>query len=192
MSKLLRVLVSLAISCSVLYKINDTFNFVTIAIVDNPYVQVDNQQAMSDIPKTTPVEQSIKESKDVKIDYVELFNKDNKLIKVSVEKAVTQQEKERGISNRKYLGTYSGILYVFEQTSLNSLLIKDNLMYLDLIFIDDSNFIVDIKENIPPCNEDFCSIIRVNHMYRYALLVNGNFCRQNDIIIGSSANLYLK
>ena len=187
MNKLLRILLSLVATGGVFYEINSRFNLVKIAIVDNPYeIKEDN------IENTITENEPPIDTKEEKTDnYVSIYNQAGKIVNVSVEVAKEQAAKEKGLANRKYLGTYSGLLYVYEQNALYPFQIKDSLLYLDTLFIDDTGTIVDIKHNVAPCVQNVCEDIRTDKMYQYILEVNGNFCKENDIIVGNSVTFHL-
>ncbi|MBP5204578.1 DUF192 domain-containing protein [bacterium] len=194
MNKLLKILLSLVATGGVFYEINSRFNFVKIAIVDNPYdvkeeKEEDSTQNNPTITDTEPLIDTMEEKTD---NYVSIYNQAGKLVNVSVEIAKEQAAKEKGLANRRYLGTYSGLLYVYEQNALYPFQIKDSLLYLDILFIDDNGTIVDIKQNVSPCVQNTCEDIKVDKMYKYILEVNGNFCKENDIIIGNSITFHLK
>ncbi len=133
-------------------------------------------------------EKEIKDSKS----YVEIFKNDGVVTKVNVEVADTQDERILGLSNRRYLGDYEGMLFVFDQKVNTSFWMKDMYFPLDIIFIDESNFIIDIQENREPCTETYCPMISSSSMYKYVLEVNAGFCESNGIVVGSSIVLHLE
>jgi uncharacterized membrane protein (UPF0127 family) len=63
---------------------------------------------------------------------------------------------------------------------------KDMYFNLDIIFIDSDGFIVDIRENIEPCEADFCPNIYSSASFKYVIEVKGGFANMNGIIVGNS------
>jgi uncharacterized membrane protein (UPF0127 family) len=112
-------------------------------------------------------------------------------IKVHVEVADTEPLRALGLSNRRYLGHYNGMLFVFDENVNNPFWMKDTLINLDIIFIDEKGFIVDIKEDNEPCTEDYCPLISSSQEYRYVLEVNGGFCEINGVKVGQSIIIHL-
>jgi hypothetical protein len=68
---------------------------------------------------------------------------------------------------------------------------KDTFINLDIIFIDEKGFIVDIKENNEPCSDSYCPQILSSEEYRYVLEVNGEFAKINGIKEGQSVTMHL-
>ncbi len=130
-------------------------------------------------------------SKDEVLNYVQIVIGDGKNVKVNVEVADSDAERTLGLSNRKYLGAYDGMLFVFDESVNNSFWMKDTLIPLDIIFIDSDKYIVDIKDNNAPCTEEYCPMIHSSEKYKYVLEVNANFSEENDIRIGNGVSIHL-
>jgi len=113
-------------------------------------------------------------------------------IRVDVDIADTDVERSRGLSGRKYLGDYEGMLFVYESEVSNPFWMKDMLIPLDIIFIDNDDFIVDIKENQQPCEENYCPSISSSEPFQYVLEVNSGFCEENSIEEGYRVVQYLQ
>ena len=125
-------------------------------------------------------------------DYVEIYTREGNVIKVNIDIAKSPQERALGLSYRKYVGSYDGMWFVFEEDTDGGFWMKDMVIPLDIIFVDSSGFIVDIKENQQICEEDFCPTIKPSKPYRYVLEVNANFCKENGITIGDSIQQHIK
>ena len=103
-----------------------------------------------------------------------------------MEIASDEQEKALGLSNRMYLGTYDGMWFPYDIDVRHAFWMKDCLIPLDIIFVDSSGFIVDIKDNNAPCTENYCPSITPSASYRSVLEVNANFAEQNGVKVGHS------
>lgn len=125
-------------------------------------------------------------------EYVDIYNIDGNVIRVNIEVADDEFERESGLSNRRYLGDYDGMLFVFESSGGYPFWMKDMLIPLDVIFIDADGFIVDVRENLKPCNADFCPNVVSNIPFKYALEVNGGFVESNGVVVGNSVILNLE
>jgi hypothetical protein len=125
-------------------------------------------------------------------DYVEINIPNGLAVRVEVDIADTDIERSRGLSGRKYLGDYEGMLFLYENEVNNPFWMKDMLIPLDIIFIDSDNFIVDIKENQQPCEGSYCPSISSLEPFQYVLEVNSGFCEENGIEVGYRMVQYLQ
>jgi uncharacterized membrane protein (UPF0127 family) len=53
-----------------------------------------------------------------------------------------------------------------------------------MIFVDDNSEIVDIIENVPPCEQDPCPLYPSEEPAQYVLEVNAGFVQQNAVQVG--------
>ncbi len=106
----------------------------------------------------------------------------------SVEIARTPEEKQKGLMFRESLSDDSGMLFVFENDAPRTFWMKNTLITLDMIFIDESMKIVEIKADVPPCEEDPCPTY-TSKPAKYVLEINGGVAEQNKIVVNSSAVL---
>ena len=118
--------------------------------------------------------------------FVEIYNQDGKSLIVSVEVADTNAERVQGLSGRKYLGDYEGMLFIMDSVSGSSFWMKDMYIPLDILFIDEKGFIVDIHEDMQPCEPGYCPNITSSDVYKYALEVNAGFCKENRVGVGNT------
>jgi uncharacterized membrane protein (UPF0127 family) len=107
------------------------------------------------------------------------------VIPVYIEIADDPQEQIRGLMFRKSLESNSGMLFVYEDTANQSFWMKNTLIPLDMIFIDNNLRIVDIKQNVRPClHENPCPSYTSIKPAKYVLEVNAGFVQQNNINVG--------
>ena len=104
------------------------------------------------------------------------------LIKINVEIADDEQEQIKGLMFREKLNEWGGMLFIFEYEQEQSFWMKNTLIPLDMIFIDEDFKIVDIK-NAVPCKEDPCALYKSLKPAKYVLEVNRNFTAKNNIKI---------
>jgi uncharacterized membrane protein (UPF0127 family) len=119
-------------------------------------------------------------------DTVEIYNSKRNPIIVRVELADNPLSKAVGLSGRKYLGDYEGMLFIMEEEEISSFWMKDMFISLDMIFIDKEGYIVDIKKNLTPCEAYYCPHILSKEPFLYVLEVNAGFVDINYIDIGNS------
>jgi len=101
-----------------------------------------------------------------------------------VELAVKPSEQRRGLMFGERLDLDKGMLFVFKEEKEHSFWMKNTLIPLDIIWINSNKEVVFIGENIFPCSEDPCSVIRPGRDAKYVLEINGGMARQIGLILG--------
>jgi len=92
-----------------------------------------------------------------------------------VEIADTPETREQGLSGRDTLTQGHGMLFVFDSAMTDPFWMKDTLITLDMVFIDENNVIVDIAPNMQPCAENSeCQKYTPTSAYKYVLEVNAD------------------
>ena len=185
MNNQLKLLLYIVFIVGVLFYLQDSFNLVDIAFVNNQERKVKQE---SGDEEGEDVEEVIKQDEE---NYVEISVGDGESIRVDVEIADNPTLRALGLSNRKYLGDYNGMLFIFDEKVNSPFWMKDTLINLDIIFIDEKGFIVDIQKDNEPCTEVHCPAIVSSQQYKYVLEVNGGFCNINDVEVGQSLVIHL-
>jgi len=124
--------------------------------------------------------------------YVELILGANKSVKVNIELADSEDERRLGLSFRKFLGDYEGMLFAFDAETNNPFWMKDMQISLDMIFFDSQYFVVDIKEAQAPCTATYCPSIYSAKSYKYVLEVNSGFVEKNGITAEGSLVMHIE
>jgi len=179
MSNQLKLLLYIIFVAGIFYFIQNKFNLFDISFIND--IKIEKL-----FKENNKSENTTEEFTDVQI-----VTGDGKKANLKVEIADSTEERALGLSHRKYLGDYEGMYFVFEQNTNTSFWMKDMLIPLDIIFVDETGFIVDIKEGQQPCVSS-CSSIFSSSTYRYVLEVNSGFCSTNDVKIGNGVLVNLK
>ncbi|MBI5804184.1 DUF192 domain-containing protein [Candidatus Pacearchaeota archaeon] len=111
---------------------------------------------------------------------------DEKCVKVEVAK--TPAERARGLMFRESLPENEGMLFVFPEENIYSFWMKNTLIPLEIIWIDENFKVVDIQKAVP-CLEDECQSYIPTEESRYVLEVNSNFSEDNKIKVGDEVNI---
>ena len=106
-----------------------------------------------------------------------------------VEVQVVQKYDElmRGLQFRKSLPQNAGMLFVFSQSAVYPFWMKDTLIPLDMIWLDESKQVVHIERNVPPCRQDPCPVYTPSAKAFYVLEINGQCVEKLGIQAGNKA-----
>ena len=120
-----------------------------------------------------------------------LINNGKEDIIINVQIADDNEERMKGLMFIEKLDENGGMLFIFEKEDYQAFWMKNTLIPLDMIFINDELQIVDIK-NASPCKQDSCSIYTSNQPARYVLEINGGFAMKNSINEGDKITITMK
>ena len=123
------------------------------------------------------------QNSDKKSDQI-LIDNGHEDIAVNVQIADDSNERARGLMFVESLDENAGMFFVFERESYLTFWMKNTLIPLDIIFIDEKLKIVDIK-NAMPCSQNPCELYKSTAPAKYVLEVNGNFTIKNSIRPGN-------
>ena len=110
-------------------------------------------------------------------------------VTVYVELAETPDEVTIGLMHRESLDEDAGMLFIFEDEDFRYFWMKNTLIPLDMIFIDSTLTIVDIKKDVQPCEADPCPLYPSADIAMYVLEVNAGFSEKNGIGIGDKVEI---
>ena len=105
--------------------------------------------------------------------------------------ALTEKERETGLMNQDQLAKDEGMLFIFPESGKYYFWMKNTLIPLDIIWLDEEGKIVFIKELAVPCGEDesacpqFISAVPA----RYVVELNAGLSRELDLKIGGKFRL---
>jgi len=88
--------------------------------------------------------------------------------------AGTPAARGRGLMFVTKLNPDAGMLFIFAQSDVYPFWMKNTLIPLDIIWLDENKKIVFIKNNAQPCGADVCLNIVPPAAARYVLEVNAN------------------
>ncbi|MGN7291340.1 DUF192 domain-containing protein [Rhizobium sp. SAFR-030] len=89
---------------------------------------------------------------------------------LTVELAVDPQQREQGLMYRKQMPTDHGMLFDFDEARPVSMWMRNTLIPLDMLFLDDKGVVTHLHEGAVPLSE---AIISSGGPVRYVLELNG-------------------
>lgn len=105
--------------------------------------------------------------------------------KINIEKAISNQEKTRGLSYRNSLSQDTGMLFVYETPQKYTFWMHEMRFPLDFIWIE-NNSVADLHENIPhpALTNNIPETVTPKVPVRYILEVNGGWIKKHNIHVG--------
>jgi len=100
----------------------------------------------------------------------------------AVEIADTVEERATGLMNREFMGQFSGMLFVYDRPQSVTFWMKDTLIPLDLLFVDESGVVQRIHENAIPL--DLTGLPGGNQI-QYVLEINGGMSELLGLKVGA-------
>ena len=105
-------------------------------------------------------------------------------VQVQAEIVDTPETIERGLMFRKSLGPNEGMLFMFEHSGFYPFWMKNTLIPLDIIWIDERWRVVSVAESVPPCRADPCPTYPPAGNARYVVEVAAGFARTHRVARG--------
>ncbi len=96
-------------------------------------------------------------------------------------------ERQQGLMYRTELSEDSGMFFIFDREGLYPFWMKNTLIPLDIIWIDEDGKVVSIGANSLPCEADPCLVISPSGNSSYVLEINGGLSAKKGIVVGSQA-----
>ena len=102
--------------------------------------------------------------------------------KISIEIAKTTAELTKGLSGWPALAENSGLFFIFPNSGIHGIWMKDMNFPIDIIWLDENYQIVFIKENAMP--KSYPEVFTPSTPARYVLEVLAGFVQKNKIFVG--------
>jgi len=102
----------------------------------------------------------------------------------AVEVPQTKEARERGLMFRPRLAPRTGMLFVFPAVDRHAIWMKNCLIALDLVWLDDDKRVVAIEAEAPPCAKDPCPIYEPPIPSRYVLELPAGAARLEGLAVG--------
>ena len=106
----------------------------------------------------------------------------------NLEIAQTSKERQQGLMHRTILPTKNGMLFVFPESRLLKFWMKDTLIPLDIIYIQ-NNQITEIYKNVQPCQVTNCPNYPSGVANNMALEINAGLSQKFDINVGQTITI---
>ena len=105
----------------------------------------------------------------------------NPIIKIDIEIADNDYERQLGLMNRESMEEMQGMLFIFPEERFQSFWMMNTLFSLDILFINSQKEIVTIHKNTKPLSEQSYPS---SEPAIYVLEVNAGFCERHNVKLG--------
>ena len=106
---------------------------------------------------------------------------------LSVTVADEEAERMQGLSGRRSLGEFQGMLFIFPEENYWSMWMKDMHIPIDIIWVDNEYRIVHIEENVSP--DTFPESFAPTKPARFVIEANAFFARNANVTVGDEVTL---
>lgn len=103
---------------------------------------------------------------------------------LKAELALTQDQRNRGLMYRDRLKDTEAMLFIFPEERILSFWMKNMRFPLDIIWLNKEKVIVDISNDLSPCDEYECASISPNAKAKFVIEVTAGFVQKNKILVG--------
>ena len=105
-------------------------------------------------------------------------------LKFKIEIADTPEERIKGLSGRESFDENTGLLFIHDEPGIYGIWMKDMNFPIDVIWLDENYYIVDIASDVQP--DSFPEVFEPGVPALYILEVNAGFARRNGIETGDN------
>lgn len=105
-----------------------------------------------------------------------------------VEVADDDRTRQVGLSNRKSLGENNGMLFVFEKKGKYSFWMKETLIPLDIIFINDNKIVYIVNNAQPDKGDGAVRVFQTPQDANYVLELNASESEAHNIKVGDTVS----
>jgi uncharacterized membrane protein (UPF0127 family) len=98
--------------------------------------------------------------------------------------ADTPEKQSNGLMFRQKIKDDYGMLFIFPEEDTRSFWMKNTIIFLDIIFLNRKQQIVDMFVSVPPCRSDPCPSYTGKLPAQYVLEINGGLAKKLKLKIG--------
>jgi hypothetical protein len=103
-----------------------------------------------------------------------------------VELARTPEEQAQGLMFRESLPEKSGMLFLFTDAAPHHFWMKNTMIPLDMIWMDDGGRVLFVSANTPPCKADPCPTYGPDRPAATVLEIAGGLASKEKVTVGST------
>ncbi|HEX4439759.1 MAG TPA: DUF192 domain-containing protein [Thermoanaerobaculia bacterium] len=102
-----------------------------------------------------------------------------------LELALTPEDQAQGLMYRESLPPNAGMLFVFDQPAPHHFWMKNTMIPLDMIWMDDAGKVLYVSADTPPCKADPCATYGPDSAAKQVLEIAGGKAKEEKVAVGS-------
>lgn len=110
--------------------------------------------------------------------------------RINVELAITPEEQQKGLMFREELQENTGMLFIQSEPRLTAFWMKNTLIPLDIIFIDENSKIINVERAVP-CEQTACVTYPSKDKAKYVLEINAGESKTHNLKPNDPLIIYL-
>ncbi len=105
---------------------------------------------------------------------------------VRIEIAADDETRAQGLMFRDHVPEGTGMLFLFPEAGDFPFWMKNTIVPLDMIWIDDSHGVVHVEHDVPPCKADPCPSYPPHAVAKYVLELGAGQAAKHRVVNGST------
>lgn len=148
-----------------------------LPFIRNLFSERRNENLTEEYLKNTPTTTSPIFKKEGELIFIKKDNQ-KEIKKIDVEIADSEGERQQGLMYRTQMEDSQGMLFIFPETEMQSFWMKNTLISLDILFVNENMEIVTIQKYAQPKSEQS---LRSTKPAKYVIEVNAGFCDRYEV-----------
>ena len=100
--------------------------------------------------------------------------------------------RKKGLMGEMRLPEKEGMLFIFPQEETPSFWMKDTLIPLDILFINDNDLVVYMVKHAQPCKTENCPVYTTTRKASKVLEINGGMSKKLDLHVGDPVVYFIE
>ena len=106
-----------------------------------------------------------------------------------LELALTPEQQTQGLMYRESLPDRTGMLFVFNESGTHHFWMKNTMIPLDMIWMDENGRVIFVSADTPPCRAEPCATYGPEVPAHQVLEIAGGMAAKEKITVGSTLEL---
>lgn len=109
-----------------------------------------------------------------------------------LELALTPEDQAQGLMYRESLPAHAGMLFVFDAPAPHHFWMKNTMIPLDMIWMDEAGRVLFVSADTPPCKADPCPTYGPDTNAKQVLEIAGGKAKEEKVKVGETLQIRLQ